>query len=390
MNSADKMFKILEIQNTRGMNAKLKKLAQVPELKNILKLTYNPYIHFNIKPAKNWLQDNCGTGVFDATTSRLLQALAEEKLRGSAAKRAVLAEFERLEPMSQQLLLRILNKDMSFGMQAKSINKVWPGLIPEFQVQLAGKLEDKYLKFPIIGSYKIDGLRCIYQDGHLFTRYGRRFVGLEALEKVLQDNNCPSLDGELVVPGKSFDDLSGELRSFKSTDNVIYNVFDVRNSGSAIQCARLALASAVVTSIKDPRVHLVPYRTLVDEYEMQDMFNEAREQGFEGLVLKDEDAVAYNGRSRAWMKMKASDTVDIEVTNVLEGQGKYEGHAGKLECDFNGIKVYVGTGLSDTQRKLWWEDPNTIVGKTVEVEYMEISKNGALRHPRLKCVRGDK
>ena len=144
MNSADKMFMILEIQNTRGMNAKLEKLAQVPELKNILKLTYNPYIHFNIKPTKNWLQDNCGTDVFDATTSRLLQALAEEKLRGSAAKRAVLAEFERLEPMSQQLLLRILNKDMSFGMQAKSINKVWPGLIPEFQVQLAAKLDDRY------------------------------------------------------------------------------------------------------------------------------------------------------------------------------------------------------------------------------------------------------
>ena len=36
MNSADKMFMILEIQNTRGMNAKLEKLAQVPELKNIL------------------------------------------------------------------------------------------------------------------------------------------------------------------------------------------------------------------------------------------------------------------------------------------------------------------------------------------------------------------
>ena len=390
MNSADKMSMILEIQNTRGMNAKLEKLAQVPELKNILKLTYNPYIHFNIKPTKNWLQDNCGTGVFDATTSRLLQVLAEEKLRGSAAKRAVLAEFERLEPMSQQLLLRILNKDMSFGMQAKSINKVWPGLIPEFQVQLAAKLDDRYLKFPIIGSYKIDGLRCIYQDGHLYTRYGRRFVGLESLEELLREKNVISLDGELVVPGKSFDDLSGELRSFKPTDNVIYNIFDTRLTASMPQHVRLAIAATTVTHVNDPRVQLVPYRTLNSENEMYDMFIEAREQGFEGLVIKNESAMSYNGRSRAWMKLKSSDTVDIEVSNLVEGQGKYENCVGALACHFNDTVVYVGSGLTDEQRKAWWEDPNQIVGKTVEVEYMEISKNGALRHPRLKCVRGDK
>lgn len=387
MNSVEKMDIIFDIQKTKGAKAKADILAKHPELQNILKLTYNPYVHFNIKPTKEWL-GNCGTGVFETSTSHLLKALAEGRLTGSAAKRAVITEFERLEPFSQQLLFNILNKDMAMGMRAKSINKIWPGLIPEFPIQLANKLDDKHLKFPIIGTYKIDGLRCLYKNGHLYTRYGRRFIGLERLEELLRPYSGLTLDGELTVPGKTFDDLSGELRSFRPTDNVIYHIFDVGICEP--QFTRLANVDLIVNHICHSMVQVVPRRTLFDSNEMLEMFNEAREQGYEGLVLKDDNALPYDGRSYAWMKMKASDTVDIEVYDVIEGKGKYEGHVGALECLFNDLPVYVGTGLTDSQREKWFANPNLIMGKTIEVEYMEISKNGALRHPRLKSVRGDK
>lgn len=387
MNSSDKMLAIIQIRSAVGRQAKASILAQYPELKNVLRLTYNPFIHYNIKPTVEWL-GNCGLEMLDEKTSQLLRGLAHGRLTGSAAKRAVLLEFGRLEPFSQQLLFHILIKDMRMGMQAKSINKVWPGLIPEFPVQLAHVFEEKRLTFPIIGTYKVDGLRCLYENGRLYSRYGRRFVGLEKLEKFLQDNNAPKLDGELTVPGKAFDDLSGNIRSFKQSDDVTYNIFDVGlNVPQHTRCANVQLLALHLNS---PMVKAVPSRTLTTMAEIDDMFNEARDEGYEGLVLKDENALPCNGRTYAWMKVKAKDTVDVQVTGIKEGKGKYEGHVGALVCDFNGVDIQVGGGLTDSQREVWFENPNLIMGKTVEVEYMEISKYGALRHPRFKLVRGDK
>lgn len=389
MNSSKKMMAIMQIRETKGRNAKMAILARYPELKNILRIAYNPYIHFNLKPTKEWI-NQCGLDMLDEKTSKLLQSLAEDRLTGSAAKHAVLEEFARLEPFSQQLLFCILTKDMRMGLQAKSINGVWPGLIPEFPVQLAHTFDEKRVTFPIIGTYKIDGLRCIYENGHLYSRYGRRFVGLERLENLLREAQMPRLDGELTVPGKTFDDLSGDIRSFKTTDNVVYNIFDVMADYPQAQHLRCTSIQLIALQLGSPLVKAVPSRTLMTMAEIDDMFNEARDEGYEGLVLKDEDALPFNGRSYAWMKVKSKDTVDVQVTDIKEGRGKYEGNVGALVCDFNGVDIQVGGGLTDDQREAWFRDPNLIVGKTIEVEYMEISKHGALRHPRLKYVRGDK
>lgn len=389
MNSSDKMMAIMQIRGAKGRNAKMAALAKYPELKNLLKLTYNPYIHFNLKPTKEWI-NQCGLDMLDKNTSRLLQSLAEDRLTGSAAKHAVLKEFARLEPFSQQLLFCILTKDMRMGMQAKSINSVWPGLIPEFLVQLAHTFDEKRVTFPIIGTYKIDGLRCIYENGHLYSRYGRRFIGLERLENLLKDAQMPRLDGELTVPGKTFDDLSGDIRSFKTTDNIVYNIFDVMAGYPQAQHTRCANVALIAMRLNSPMVRAVPASTLTTMAEIDEMFNEARDKGYEGLVLKDEDALPFNGRSYAWMKVKSKDTVDVQVTDIKEGRGKYENCVGALICDFKGVDIQVGGGLTDNQREAWYANPNLIIGKTIEVEYMEVSKHGALRHPRLKCVRGDK
>lgn len=389
MSSSANMQTIIRIANMPGMNAKLEVLKQHPELKGLLMVCYSPFINFYVKPTEGWIQDT-GVNEFDADTNKLINALINRRLTGNAAKQAVVHELGRLEPLSQVLLLRILNKDLRFGLGAKSINKVFPGLIPHFEVQLAKLYTPGKMAWPCLGSFKIDGLRCIYENGKLYSRYGKEFVGLDHIAEHFKKYNVRRVDGEIIVPGKRFDDLSGDIRAFKKTDDAQYMVFDVHSDEALPLYKRQTNALLLCNAIASRDVQYVEHRTLCSEQEALDMYDEALSEGYEGLMLKKDNGLPVDGRNNDWLKMKPKDTVDLVVTGVEEGDGKYIGAVGNLVCDFNGREVRVGGGLSDLQRTTWYSDSNAIVGRTIEVEYMELSKEGRLRHPRLKCVRGDK
>jgi DNA ligase-1 len=66
------------------------------------------------------------------------------------------------------------------------------------------------------------------------------------------------------------------------------------------------------------------------------------------------------------------------------------GMAGGVIVDFKGVPVRVGSGLSDSQRAFWYQDPDEIIGRTAEILYQNVTPAGSLRHPRLKGLRGDK
>lgn len=390
MTSTDKMIVIQAIARARGLNTKMDILQSNPELKGILKACYDPYIQYYVKPTENWITA-VGTEVFSSSTSALLHHLSKRTYTGNAAKKAVMNELNKLEPLSQTLLMRILNKDMRCGMQAKTINKVFPGCIPEFAVQLAKLYEPGKMPFPCIGSYKVDGLRGIFENGHFYSRRGNLLVGLDHLANALNAFPHIRFDGEIIVPGKTFDDISGDIRAFKESDNAVYMIFDAHSTtGDLPLHNRVEVAHFVVAQLKHPQIRFVEHRTLRSEAEAYDMYEEARALGYEGLVLKREGGLPYNGRNNDWMKLKPKDTVDLLVTGVEAGNGKYSEMVGTLACEYNDVTVHVGGGLSDHQRSMWWSDPDLIVGKTIEVEYMELSKEGRLRHPRFKSIRGDK
>lgn len=64
--------------------------------------------------------------------------------------------------------------------------------------------------------------------------------------------------------------------------------------------------------------------------------------------------------------------------------------AGGIVIDFHGVHVRVGSGLSDVQRAIFFQDSTEIIGQTVEVACQEITPAGSMRHPRLKAIRRDK
>ena len=125
----------------------------------------------------------------------------------------------------RELIKGILFKDLKIGVNAKSINKVWKGLVPEFNVQLAESLSKVGFKHVenknIYVTPKMDGFRCIYAPSNkiFLSRKGQEFEGVkhlvpdcERLISLIREKTGKTciLDGELVheyVEGKNSLDL---------------------------------------------------------------------------------------------------------------------------------------------------------------------------------------
>jgi hypothetical protein len=118
---------------------------------------------------------------------------------------------------------------------------------------------------------------------------------------------------------------------------------------------------------------------------------EVWERGGEGIILKRVEGVfSPDKRNYDLMKIKEEVTLDLLVTHLVIGEGKYENCTGALECvDSKGI-VHRISGMTDDQRVSWWKDPKQVVGKVVEVRAMKVNTDGSLREPRFKAIRYDK
>lgn len=111
-------------------------------------------------------------------------------------------------------------------------------------------------------------------------------------------------------------------------------------------------------------------------------------------MIKDVEAPYQWKRTKALLKMKMMDTIDLVVTGVYQGTGKYQYSLGGVYCDYKGNKLGVGSGFTDEQRHLFWKFPNYLVGKTIEVAYQSISHNKegkeSVSFPVFKGIRMDK
>jgi bifunctional non-homologous end joining protein LigD len=147
----------------------------------------------------------------------------------------------------------------------------------------------------------------------------------------------------------------------------------------------------------------------------EDLYEEVRRRGLEGIVAKQANAPYASGRSAAWRKIRAEKTGDFAVIGYTLPVGQRTGfgalHLGALA---GGRMVYlgrVGSGFDEkmlrelrraldrhlrdtpaasgdlpTGKEHVWVDPRLVV----EVRYTERTRAGHLRHPVLARLRDDK
>lgn len=365
----------------------------------------------------------------------LCEALKERELTGHAARDAI--HDTMLKSGQEQWdnwFRRILIQDMRAGFSESTVNKaVAKAKTPQYQIPVFKCMlahDSKKHEKKVCGKkqidVKLDGVRMLalmYKNGkvELRTRAGRPMTNFPHIEEQLSRmthelEEDTVLDGEIM--SADFQDLMQQLnrKSDVETGDAVLHVFDIiplsefwegestRSQEQRMQQLRALTEGASdagdLTAIWYPNVKFLTHEVVdldstAGKVRFAEINKKALEGGYEGIMLKDPEATYQCKRSANWLKLKPVITVDLTVTELQEGTGKYEGRMGALICegdeDGKHIVVNVGSGFSDEQRDEFW-DPK-VVGQVVEIMADVItqskdSEDYSLRFPRFVRFRG--
>jgi DNA ligase-1 len=264
-----------------------------------------------------------------------------------------------------------------------------PAKAPLSQAMLAkpykGILPESYAVEP-----KIDGVRVIVEVCRqtlavgMKTRNGNPLPSIEHLGGWFADTASKhgvfTFDCE-AISGADFYDSVGAIRSGEPAEDAFLWLLDLPDDVGTYRERRSLMDKFTYTD----SVRLVESFMGISP---NDAFRRFVSQGFEGAMVKDADAPYTQGkRSNAWLKVKAVDAEDCAIVSVHEGEGRLAGTMGHVVVEHNDRLVRVGGGFSDEQRKMIWENRDTVIGSFLEVTFQSKTPDGSLRHPR---IRGDK
>lgn len=122
---------------------------------------------------------------------------------------------------------------------------------------------------------------------------------------------------------------------------------------------------------------------------------EAQRQGYEGLIVKHKGhEFEFGQRSKKWIKDKlTTETVDLRIGNIIEGTGRHAGRMGAvtLVTEDGHEMGKVGTGFSDEERELIWDNKSEWSYKIVEIKFdVDEGYEDGLRFPAFEGRRDDK
>lgn len=438
------MIKVAEviklIGNTSSTNDKLyllKKNADVPGLKEVLKFIYNPY---------------CKTGISDKKLAKALElrkeptsyirgteaiAYFKSHTTGSDADLLFAANFILSTPDEARWLAKaIVTQDLKIGVTATSLNKAYgKDFIPKIGCMLGtlyGDVGPLKTKWPCIVTEKLDGIRRILvkENGTVrcFSRSGHEDIGLvEIMEdaKRLPDNMV--YDGELLAKGEYKDSIAlrqatnSIANSGGAKRGLTFNVFDMiplaeffegKSSAPALE-RKIRLGATLMDDsiqliddncyarimaygIHEYLEHIKPVPILgyvKNIAEVEPIVAEIWKVGGEGVMLNSATGLYEIKRSKELLKVKHTEEHVLTVVDFIEGTGKFEDMLGALVVDYKGRKLGVGSGFTDSQRATIWDNQESYLGKKVEIETFGESKNNlgevSLNCPIFKRFVGD-
>lgn len=261
-------------------------------------------------------------------------------------------------------------------------------------VQLCKSWEGEDLTFPMTVEPKLDGVRAYVLQGKVFSRMHKELRNVEHIAQMLKGMGPYVFDGELL--SKDWNETISVVHTHGNMGtSTVLHAFDVVpeeqwNKGVSLhrqiertyQLGKL-LATGDLNIARPTEVKVA--HSLEQVMESYDHFLKL---GYEGVVIKDPSAPYHFRRHKAWRKIKPFKTEEFTVVGIQEGTGKYVGMLGALIIQMtSGYRCGLGTGFSDDQRKSLWAVPP--IGKIVEVQYQEMTKDGVLRFPSFKRVRED-
>lgn len=417
---------IYKLQSIAGANAKcefIKAHRDDTYFKRFLYFALNPMLTYNISKKstdKLMAEEN-----FDGQKLIFFNDIFEccehlSRLRGmdDATLRQVkmLLNVKYPEIDERELYIQLLSKKVRLGIAAKTINKIIPNLIPEWEVQQAYTAE----KYPLKEgtefwlTQKLNGARATLYEGQLLARSGMPYKGLEHITDALSWLRVAGFvaDGELTLKDKgnlsdneAFRVSTGILNSDNVNKTVIcYTIFDmipVKDFDAlkpqvAYRYRRDILnqfAERIADTDGAVKVLPVLYHG-TDQSKIEELLEQMVREDKEGLMINT-DVPYRRTRHKGILKVKRFYTMDLPIIRCEEGTGRLSGTLGAFVLKYKENEVKVGSGFTDEQREQFWNSRDDMDGLLCEVKYKEISQDKgtgleSLQFPVFVGIRTDK
>lgn len=395
----------------------LKDISNNEDIKQYLYFLLNPFIVTGISD-KKLSRDISGT-VSDMKFSTVINLLKyiEKHNTGTDTVLSNYHTFANTLPDDLHLLLdKLITKNLQLGIDSKTVNKVIPKLIPDFNVMLANKyfdnpsVVDSWKGFAI--TTKIDGSRilAVKKNGkaYFYTRQGQEYLLLEDLKQELESSFPDNivLDGELMAINTTKDDaykntmklsrIKGEKHGLKMLvfDYIPFTEYE-NQKGKTVYKERRKKLDELFLNKSHTYFELLPViYSGNDSSKILQLLDDAISKHEEGIMINNLDAPYKFTRTNDLLKVKKMKDMDLECIGFLEGDNKYSGTLGALIVDYEGYKVKVGSGFSDELRDEIWKNRDSWLGRTIVVRYFEETYNAkdgkSLRFPVYVDWRDDK
>ena len=273
---------------------------------------------------------------------------------------------------------------------------------------LASAVELQSVKYPVYCSPKFDGIRCVIRDGAALSRKLKPIPNVFVSTMLSKCVN--NLDGELVLAGKTFNEIQSGIMSEDGEPKFEFHVFDLISDKPYIQrmidLAELKLPKfcrkVLPVMIRSEAEMLAYERECVDK------------NGYEGIMIRSPSGPYKHGRSTAkqgyLLKLKRFQDSEAKIIgfeemmhNENEKTKDELGHAKRshkksgmipagvlgafvVEMD-DGKQFRVSTGMSAEDRAHYWSTKNTMLGKLVKYKFQDAGAKDLPRFPVFLGIR---
>ena len=245
---------------------------------------------------------------------------------------------------------------------------------------------------------KYNGERCriIFTPNgpKLYSSEANEILHLPHLNEQLRSydlNHFEEFDAELYTHGMCREDIhsivSRKVNQHERSEDIKLYLFDTIDSVS-IQTNRLRRLYDLETSRTTlPNIVFSPTFKAVSEARIETILCQQLEDGYEGIIIRNPNALYKRSRNIDIMKWKPMESDYYIITSFTEEKDKFgnpKGRLGSIHCKGDdGTEFDAGSGLSDAERIYWWKEENKsrLILSVVHVQYQMKTRAKSLISP---------
>ena len=314
------------------------------------------------------------------------------------------------------------------------MKKFKPMLAPNDKVNL------DEIVYPILASFKLDGIRCLFIKGEMLSRSLKPIVNKQLREKMQplidysKEHEC-ILDGEIYSPKLTFQEITRyvmtqdfeDKKSIKKhgevltiPDHLKFYCFDGISNDEFEQpfAERLLYNVMPLMYVYENLIEVVTHKSFESSKVIYDYFETALNNGYEGLILREHNGKYKCGRGTIKegliYKVKPFVTFDAEIIGVVQATevdpnaekktnelgrsvtSKKKGDrllidkASAFEVFYEDKTLKVTLAMTDEEKEAVWAKRSTYIGKIIEYKGMLVGSKDVPRHPVMIRFREDK